>query len=212
MANKGPLESALFRTVFDPELTKGQKTKLRIIEAAIECLATLGPEGTNYESIAKRLGLARPHIAYHFKSQAEILHHAFRYITATAQEITIQEVKAAKTNKQQLEAVVRGAFLWAKKYRDQFSVMMLVYFRCTYDEELKKLHTTVRNSGIDRIAAICDIDFGLAASIQSIITGNLITHYATQSSLNLNQWEEATLKAIGAAHLFETRRAVRNKN
>jgi AcrR family transcriptional regulator len=71
-------------------LKKGDRKKLEIIEAAIDCLATEGIDNTTFDSIAKRIDTRRAHVAYHFKDKHMIFEAAISYILITY-EHTLQE-------------------------------------------------------------------------------------------------------------------------
>ena len=69
------------------ELRKGDKKKLEIVFAAIECISTIGYENITYEALAKKLDTRRAHIAYYFKNKEDIFKACIQFINHTKKEI-----------------------------------------------------------------------------------------------------------------------------
>lgn len=62
------------------ELSKSGKTRLRILNAAIDCLADEGYSGTTTSTVAERAELTRPAMQYHFPSRASLIEAAIHHI------------------------------------------------------------------------------------------------------------------------------------
>lgn len=62
------------------ELKKSSHTRIRIMEAAIDCLATLGYAGTTTTVVATKAGLTRPAMLYHFPSRIELIQATAHYV------------------------------------------------------------------------------------------------------------------------------------
>ena len=61
---------------------KSVQTRLRILNAAVDCLADQGYAGTTVAAVAERADLTRPAMQYHFKSRLSliegVIHHVMR--------------------------------------------------------------------------------------------------------------------------------------
>jgi AcrR family transcriptional regulator len=80
------------RQGFRPRLTQEEKsadTKLRLLNAAIDCLVERGYANTTTSEIAERAGLSRGAQLYHFPKKEELLANAVRHLF----ELLVGEIK-----------------------------------------------------------------------------------------------------------------------
>jgi AcrR family transcriptional regulator len=75
------------------ELTKSGRTRQRILDAAIECLAEAGYAGTNTVAVAVRAGLTRPAMLYHFPSRASLIEAVVYHIMRIRLELYLRDVQ-----------------------------------------------------------------------------------------------------------------------
>lgn len=62
------------------ELSKSGRTRSRILNAAIDCLANRGYSGTTTSTVAAQAELTRPAMQYHFPSRASLIEATIHYI------------------------------------------------------------------------------------------------------------------------------------
>ena len=67
--------------VSENEFKKSQATRTRILEAAIECLATIGYHATSSNTVAKHAGLTRAAMLYHFPNRLSLIEAVIYYVT-----------------------------------------------------------------------------------------------------------------------------------
>jgi len=185
--------------LFEFKLKKGDQKRLEIIQAAIECMATIGFEMTTYEAIAKLIGTRRAHVNYYFKDKTEIILSCIHYIVANYQQTSIAHIEKAKTGKQMLDHYIEAPFIWAKKHPDELAVMLLFYYLCNIRPEYKELHDQVRAGGVARITYILKNGLELdesdevidlyAKNIISLISGAMMDA-ATTNLRSLKQAEK----------------------
>jgi AcrR family transcriptional regulator len=174
-----PLMVKLFE--FRPR--KGDLKKASIITAAIECLSEDGLEKTTFEAIAKKIGTRRAHVNYYFADKQKIFLAAIQYIAATYQSISLECLEKARSDEDLLEAYLEGPFKWAKVHPEQLSVMFLLYYLSTFQNEYLELNHQIRKGGAQRISYVLrKKDPSLskkeaankAKSIQNILSGCLL--------------------------------------
>lgn len=174
-----PLMIKLFE--FRPR--KGDLKKASIITAAINCLAEEGLEKTTFEAIAKRIGTRRAHVNYYFSSKQKIFLAAIQYIAATYQSISLSCLEEATSDKELLKSYLQGPFKWAKKHPEQLSVMFLLYYLSTFNNDYLELNHQIRKGGASRISYILRKENPnlskkesdkKAKSIQNILSGCLL--------------------------------------
>lgn len=189
-------------------LKKGDRKKLEIIEAAIECLAEEGIENTTFEAIAKRIETRRAHVAYHFKDKNMIFEAAINYILVTYAQ-TLQEFvqkaeqKITKGTPQNLiEEYIKGAFYWSKKNPEHVSVFLLFYYLTTFQKSYRDLNTKIRLDGQERIHYLLNMKMELDKSkaelkeissiIQNILSAKMVELFTT----NYNSTKKAQDETI----------------
>lgn len=188
-------------------LKKGDRKKLEIIEAAIECLASEGIENTTFEAIAKRIETRRAHVAYHFKDKNMIFEAAINYILVAYAQ-TLQEFvqKAEQKNalkgppQNLIEEYIKGAFHWSKKNPEHVSVFLLFYYLTTFQKNYRELNSRIRLDGQERIHYILSIKMDLekpkkelkeiASIIQNILSAKMVELFTTNYNSTKRAQEE----------------------
>jgi AcrR family transcriptional regulator len=179
---KKPLSSnPIFFQLFESKPSKGDLKKFQLIEAAIEFISEEGVHRVTFEAIGSKLGMSRSNVLYHFPELVDLIEGAVRYITATAQLVTIERVRDAKDWRGQVAGYIDGAFDWLDLHPEQGSILMLFFHLCTYRKSFRDMQAKVRETGAQRIASILaphvksgadPAEIGLA--IQALVTGRLL--------------------------------------
>lgn len=79
--------------ISEGELTKSSQTRLRILNAAIDCLAETGYAGTTTGTVAKRAGLTRTAMLYHFPSRNLLIEATIYHIMRLRIDMYAEDVK-----------------------------------------------------------------------------------------------------------------------
>ena len=69
------------------EFEKSRATRTRILEAAIECLATIGYQATSTTTVASYAGLTRAAMLYHFPNRLALIEAVVNYVTRRRVEL-----------------------------------------------------------------------------------------------------------------------------
>lgn len=191
--------------LFEFRARKGDLKKIEIIRAAIEVLAEQGLENTTYESLALKINSRRAHVAYHFNDKKTIFLAAVKYILGEFQQNVLDSLELAyqqkKTPVQVLRAYIDGVFDWAIKNPSQLSVMLLLYYQCTLDDDYIQLHDKVRKGGNERLALLFKQIKGQKSPemcgkwLQNQLSGAMMDSVTTHST-TLEQAREKTHKFL----------------
>lgn len=76
--------------VGENEFKKSGVTRTRILEAAVECLATIGYNATSTTTVAKYAGLTRAAMLYHFPNRLALIEAVVYYVTRRRVEMQHQ--------------------------------------------------------------------------------------------------------------------------
>ncbi len=190
------------------ELRKGDKKKLEIVFAAIECISTIGYENITYEALAKKLDTRRAHIAYYFKNKEDIFKACIQFINHTKKEILdehLAEVNPSHSSNDYILKYVESPFIWGEKYPNYLSTMVLFYYLCTFNKKYFEVNTQIKESGQRKIISILKekLDYKssdseiifFAKNIQSLISGAMIDAIAS-GNISLAEAREQTKNQV----------------
>ncbi len=186
--------------------SKGDRKKLEIVKCAIGCIANVGYEKITYQLIADELGTTRAHIAYHFKDRSSLIKASIQYIFSHYQSILSDNMdKAKKGSEDVLVKYIESPFMWAKDNPDELAVMIMFYYLCLVNEDYKKMHHDLRESGVIRIMHILTNDMQmdvnsrtlseLAKCIQNLMSGAILDS-GTTLARSIDQAKEDTISSI----------------
>lgn len=201
MAND--VSPALYFQIFGLKPGRGEKRRLAIVEAFVECLASEGLDKTSFEAIGKRVGMTRTHVAYFFANREELIFTTVRYIIATGQEILLGHLAKATTPDECLRAVIEGPFLWMEKHPHHSAVMGQFYYLCTYEKKFRDLQAMIQKGGEERLRAclsqMTDLSpaaaRSLARSIQALSAGTLNYYFSCDYGVPLPKLRADTVRA-----------------
>lgn len=202
-SSAGRLPHALYFQVFGFKPGRGEERRIRIIEAFIDSVATLGLEHTSYETLAKKVRMNRTHVAYYFPNRDELIRTAVRYSISMAQQITISQVERARSWKDRLRIVVSGPFDWLDKNPKHASILLLYCYLCTYDKNYRALQNSIRSMGEQRITS-CFPDavlegkqdiIGVTRSIQAMTAGALQNYFSADFPSTLLELRDAIVRS-----------------
>ena len=190
------------------DLRKGDKKKLEIVNAAIECISTIGYENITYEALAQKLDTRRAHIAYYFKNKEDIFKACIQFINHTYKEILDEHLAQVNTSLNSNEHIMKYAespFIWGEKYPDYLSTMVLFYYLCTFNKDYFEVNTQIKESGQKRIVSLLknklnckspdsEINF-FAKNMQSLISGAMIDAIAS-GHISLAEAREQTKNQV----------------
>ncbi len=202
---------AAYAQLFPPKAGRGEKTKLRIVRAAIACLAKEGVENLTFESVGKRIGINRTQVKYHFKEKDDLVDKTIEYVIATAQLVVVERLSKAKQWKAQINAIVDGFFDWVENNPDQGSVLFLLYYSATFHPRRREFHSKMTEMGFNRTFAVLQSaqkEMGwnqsqvksLSLSVWALIDGFMLYHLSTNPKKDQQYFRKQALKV--AALLF----------
>jgi AcrR family transcriptional regulator len=207
---KDPLKKTLLSEIFNTELSRGEKTKLKIIETAILTFAGTSSEDLSYEDIAKKGSLNRSLINYYFPQRKDLFLTVMKYIRALYQEIAIAEFSKSDDPEEMFKLYVQSTFLWINTTPQHVKVWILFWFLASSHGEMQGFHKELTEMGKERIISILkqikneknkkpkiesskqELEYK-AKSIQRVITGAII-EAMTEPFENLKALEQDTLR------------------
>jgi len=202
MANE--VSPSLYFQIFGLRPGRGEKRRLAIVQAFIDCLATEGLDKTSFDTVGKRIKMTRTHVAYFFPNRDELIRTAIRFVVATGQEYTVSSVEKYQTPEDRLRGVVEGPFIWLEKNPKHASVMLMFQYLATYDSKYQELQIAIQKMGEQRIRAVVEqlsdltpsTTQKLARSVQALLMGTLSYAFTTDYGVPLPKLREQTVRAV----------------
>jgi AcrR family transcriptional regulator len=184
-------------------LSKGQSTQLGMLDVATQVVAEEGFDHLSYEAVARRLGVQRSQVQYHFAKIDDLVSALARLVIGTSARIVDERVAAASLPEARLEAAVRGPFEWARRYPHQVAVRIAIIHLGYSRAGIRDYLFATREAGLQRLGRLVAERAGLrpkralelASAVQGLITGNLVDFVTCGKGGSLKATEDATWKA-----------------
>jgi len=100
------------------KITKGDKTRQRILETASALMAEKGPDGVSMREISAKLRITKPVLYYYFKDKDELIKASFIEGTKHFQELQMGLNKPGLTLEKKLERIFSSHMDFIKRYPD----------------------------------------------------------------------------------------------
>lgn len=164
-------------------LTKGQKTKAKILKKAIQLMGQMGSFEITFEQLAKASKVTRPLIHHYFPKQQDLFEEAVLIIRKNYQKHVVGRMEIAKTPKEKLIAYLESAMDWTDYYPEHMAVWLLYFAAARLRDHERQINTQLVDIGHDRIQNLInelnpnsktDL-FDRAKMIQTLLTGSIVS-------------------------------------
>lgn len=129
--------------------TKGEKSKDRILNTALDLFSKYGYAETSAQEIADRCGVSQTTVFYHFKNKKYLFEHVLQkvitnnrsYFAAGAQKVE-EESEFSK-----LKFLLESNIDWAINFPKDAHVLLMLFNFASSDDDFKPLATNTINNG-----------------------------------------------------------------
>jgi AcrR family transcriptional regulator len=90
----------------EPQQDRSRATRLRVLQAAVDCLAELGWAGSTVAVVARRAGVSRGATQHHFRTREELFAAAFAHMAETRLDRVRREAARLTGARPRTEAVL----------------------------------------------------------------------------------------------------------
>jgi outer membrane protein len=101
-----------------PKITKGDKTRQRILQTATILMAEKGPDAVSMREISAQLKITKPVLYYYFKNKDELIKAAFEEGTKHFQELHMEITNPGLTLEQKLARIFSNHLDFIARYPD----------------------------------------------------------------------------------------------
>jgi AcrR family transcriptional regulator len=168
------------------KMKKGERTRLKIIEAAVACYSDRGFDGASFADIAGKAGVNRGLIAHYFGSKQALIEEALTHVVHGLRDFNQRFIPEWKKKvPEPMECWGEATFTWAKEIPDYAGYLILCIQRSQYDpavaQAIRKVFQDTRASlaGIIRDASN-ELPYRItspeiaALQIHSLVVGHVV--------------------------------------
>lgn len=126
---------------------KGEKSKHKIIETAIQQFSLKGYSNTSAQEIADICGISQATIFYHFKNKKKLFEEVLAYIIANNRSIFAQVEIADDDDYEVFIQLLNSNIRWCYHFPEQTQILLLLFYFSSTDSEFKALATSTIDKG-----------------------------------------------------------------
>lgn len=131
MTNEGMKDYAFSK------LSKGEKTKLRILEGAVVCIVKHGFEGASITELTEASGVNRTSINHYFQSKDALIDETFPFVMMGGRAFTNNFMNGRGDISDLIFRYAQATMAWFREYPLHGSFLYLCMQKATYDSKMK---------------------------------------------------------------------------
>ncbi len=132
-------------------LSKGEETKKRILQAAIEIFKNQGINWTSFQLLADRVGISQPALYKYFANKDALLLDCCLEVVKRGQAFIDAGIDVNSPAIDRMRSYVLGNIRWAMEKPREADLVFAMYSNGSYSTDFKKLHLKIDLGGIKRI-------------------------------------------------------------
>lgn len=177
-------------------ISKGDLTRARILKNAKKIIAKQGLTAGTFERIAKASLVKQPTVFYHFKDKNELIRALIEDGIQNSHRIVAEGTARARNPLERLHLHFELTLKWAMEFRDESSLLGLLYYLGSFDKNFAALYSEIRDRARARIREILyemevkDVE-NTSRILHDALLGSIVNTLATGASAA----EKGSLKA-----------------
>jgi AcrR family transcriptional regulator len=166
------------------KISKGSKTKEKIIEIATKHFFQFGLYEVTYQGIASEAGLTQPAIYRHFESMDDLFLAACQHWDAKARDVVYERSLSLAPAATQLKNYVERHFNYTAKHRAHDSLVFGLYYYSIRSKKMFAYYNELSSSAVKNLEVIIQLGnfdgswkvrdtASVAETIHSLVTGEI---------------------------------------
>ena len=135
-------------------LSKGGRTRERIVEAATDLFSEAGYDQTSVHQIAARCGITHAAALYHFKSKLGLFEAVVESALARVDSIVAESILPTDDAHQRLVKLFTGHLTWMTIYKAEAEMLLLLAYFASVRTEFSTIYSRVLAASRSQIEAI----------------------------------------------------------
>jgi AcrR family transcriptional regulator len=137
-----------------PSLTKGERTRQQIIDAAMKLFLVQGVHRVAFPDIGKAVGIANPTVYKHFPSKEDLLLGCAEVAIERARVFVDAGIDPHAKAADRLRAYLRTNFEWVHELEPELHVLLAMYYYGLTDDRMRKLHERIDEDSVSRVETL----------------------------------------------------------
>lgn len=194
-------------------MTKGERTKQRIVDSSIELFFKNGYAQVSFQDIADTVELSQPALYNYFDNKVDILGTCAKHSSETATEYVKSQIDPMAPPKAQLKSFIEANLKWFHGHPSKTSAICSALYFSTESSKIEEVRSRIEKLSIEKIEVVvqqghlakswnCKDIATKARLIHSLLNGEVFKQFHSPKALGLakrsEQVFEATLSILGA--------------
>jgi AcrR family transcriptional regulator len=137
--------------------TKGELTKARMIDGAIECIARTNSPNVTFQQIADASGEVQPLVVHYFKKKENILPLVMEEVVARIRHETDTRLQGFEKADDQLRHYIEVSIAAFRANPNVSKVLLFRYYISSVDAKTRRQVTETKNAAIDRLEKMIEL-------------------------------------------------------
>lgn len=129
------------------EVSKGQKTRRKIVMSALDLFSKNGFSNTSIKMIADSCKMSQSAIFNHFKTKEKLVEAVITDISTQNSAYVAELFEESDTGYIRLQKFFVGSVTWAAENKRPAQLLLLLYYLATFDEDFKEYYLRVAKTG-----------------------------------------------------------------
>lgn len=128
-------------------MSKGQKSRDKIIYTSIELFSKQGYDETSIQEIADTCSTSQANIFYHFKSKKVLFSEILKFVIQNNREKVAVVSADIEGSFECLVSLLEVNVEWCLEFSSQAKILLLLFYFASVDDEVKELATQTIDEG-----------------------------------------------------------------
>lgn len=136
--------------MIEDKLTKGQLTKIKLLEATARCVSKIGIEKTSFTEIAKEADVKRPLVAYHFPKKGDVFYRVILYISERLTRIVLAHRDGVR-GREGIKKTIAEYIDFFQENTHYFHCFFHLFYLASIEERYRFLNTKMAHRVTNRL-------------------------------------------------------------
>lgn len=179
-------------------MNKGELTKIKIIEAAIELFYQNGLNEVTFSQIAAKAELTQPALYKYFENKLVLLYECCLYSSERGRAYIVSKVKPMDLPLDQIKSYVAANLDWFHRNRPEAYALLSMFYFAHSSENMNAIKLKIEQTGMDSIAVLIRQSYGAksfdleaiqnkARLIHSMLVGEIFKAFYGQPTMAIKK-------------------------
>lgn len=156
----------------EAKLSKGDRTRLKLIEGAVRCFARLGFDGASFSEIAKVTKLHKSQVNYYLKDRDGLILECGRHVFSARSEF-LRQYMASLPKESIVIQYIRANFEFFEKNKAHAQFLLMFIQRASYDRKVAQAIERFYAEGKDIVSSWLAEEYRMADDKMGEVSSNI---------------------------------------